>query len=291
MSGKKFPLKKFAHWRREQLGSMPPSGKRETPTFPVDWEEFNKMYFSSRHVVVEYSPLTQNRVLGSLALMGFYSALKVATEGSSVGMCNFGQKHGFPYCDDCMRKLTSKTRSYLFYTYNELPEKPLLADEWVLHANWSPIPDWSDNKQDGQVILEEIVNTKGFRTWLDKPKDDTKIVIGWEGKDQPQRKRKVLMAWDSRGKEGLDFLKENYKDDFVFIPYTKEKNMVDTWFENNDAMLDPGFDIKLMEPGLNQRKILLYVATNHLYAFREYARVFPEVVGQFLTKQELKELL
>lgn len=57
MSGKKFSFNDLAKWKRihGEIINCPGSPFSESSMFfPVDWCEFNKMFFSRRNVIVEY---------------------------------------------------------------------------------------------------------------------------------------------------------------------------------------------------------------------------------------------
>lgn len=287
MSGKKFDLKKLIQYKRKQLDCMPPDSDINVG-FPVDWDEFNKMFFSKRNVIVEYPQYAE---YSSLRLMGFYAGLKLAKEERSIGICNYGPRKGFPYTTDFARSLSSKfDGKNILYMHGSLPENPQLADEWILNAEWTPHPSYPGTPDsDGSEILNEIIKSNGFN-YPEVKNSDRRIIVGWEGKTK-RPKTKYVIAWDDRGKEELAKLEDEYSDQFVVIHYTEEKRLVDSWFAKNPTMVDPGFDIQLMNPGINPRKVLLYSATNHLYDFRNFARVLPDVVKEFMSTKELKELM
>ena len=77
----------------------------------------------------------------------------------------------------------------------------------------------------------------------------------------------------------------------MFIEYGREKEFVDKWFSGNDTMLDPMFDIGIMDRTLDMRKVLLYAATNHLNQFREWGRFNPELLEKCFSKDDIKELM
>ena len=117
-----------------------------------------------------------------------------------------------------------------------------------------------------------------------------RTLMGWEDKERKSNwSRKFIITWDNNGKKQLDAMVAKYPDQFLVIPYTKEKRMVDEWYESNETMVDPGFDIQLMDGSLDKRKVLLYAATNHLYDFRLFAKVLPDVVEKYITKDELRD--
>ena len=273
---KKFDLKKLVQLRNKQTGVIF-KDDRDSMDFPIDWEEFIKLFSSKQHVIVEYPDCN---VHGTELMMSFYSALK---------MCNYGQRHGFPYFPQFFKTISNMpVEDKLLFHYDVVPkrEKLKLHDEWIMNAEGSPSVLFGNA---ARSILEEIKATDGFKTY-DEEMADSKVVVGWEGMKQ-RRKKKVVVTWDTRDKKTIKWVMERYPDQFVFIPYTKEKRMVDKWYEINETIVDPGFDMKLMDPSIDARKALLYAATNHLHDFRRFARVLPEVVNEHLGKNELKCLL
>lgn len=300
MSGKKFSIGQLAKWRRTQYQSIPQPMDGYMP-FPVDWDEFNKLFFSKRNVIVEYPSQSS---YAALLMMGFYTALKVAKYNTYVGMCNYGAKNGFPYVMEFARRLTNKDVSdNVLFEYGTTPfsnyrNRVLECDEWIMNADWSttqPINLFppKDLPCDGSEILKKIHETKGFAE-LDVNEElwtANRTLMGWEDKERKRLNRRFVIMWDDRGKEPLAEVMAKYPDQFLVIPYSPEKRMVDEWFARNDTMVDPGFDIKLMDGSIDARKVLLYAATNHLYDFRKFAKTLPEAVEPYISKQELKELL
>ena len=94
MSGKKFSFNDLAKWKRIHGEIINYSGSpfyESSMFFPVDWSEFNKMFFSKRNVIVEYP---KEFYISTLCLMGFYSALKIAKRRINIGLCRFGRRNG-----------------------------------------------------------------------------------------------------------------------------------------------------------------------------------------------------
>ena len=290
MSGKKFELKKLLQLKRKQDAVV----KEYDPVscdFPVDWQELSKLFFSKRNVIVEYPG---NNPYGALKLAAFYVVLKMVREGASIGMCNYGQYNGFPYFHQFAKSISSKPTNdnLLTFHYEVIPKNPKKHDEWIMNADTSPTihARLNAHENEASLILEEIRRTQGFQTYNDQLFDNSRSIIGWEATKKP-RDKKVLVTWDIRDRTSIKWVMENYPDQFVLISYTKEKRMVDNWFRNNETMVDPSFDIQLLEPGIDVRKTLMYASTNHLNDFRNFARVLPEVVKEHITKDELKDLL
>ena len=298
MSSRKFSFKDLAKWRRMQLDCIDQPLDKNTP-FPVDWCEFNKMFSSRRNVIVEYQ--SQKYATSTQMLMGFYSSIKMAKDNACVGICEYFR--GFPGIRNFAKRLSNKNLddNIVFISsitpFKDYRNRVLECDEWIMNADWTTLlPSYpaDDFTYGGSLILNDIHTTKGLSE-LDVNKElwtSNKTLVGWEDKERKSKwSRKFIITWDNKGKEQLDAMVAKYPDKFLVIPYTKEKRMVDEWYESNETMVDPGFDIQLMNPEIDPRKVFLYVATNHLYDFRNFARVLPDVVKEFMSPKELKELM
>ena len=296
MSNKKFNFKDLAKWHRMQLDCIDQPVDKNI-SLPVDWCEFNKMFFSRRNVIVEYPG--QKYATSTKMLMGFYSSIKMAKDNSCVGICEYFR--GFPGIRKFAKKLSNKNLDdNVVFTSSITPFKDyrnrvLECDEWIMNADWTTLlPSYpqNDSTYGGSLILNDIHNTKGFSE-LDVNKElwmANRTLVGWEDKERKSPwRRKFIITWDNKGKEQLDEILAKYPDQFLVIPYTKEKRMVDKWYESNETIVDPGFDIQLMDGILDKRKVLLYVATNHLYDFRLFAKVLPDVVEKYITKDEMRD--
>ena len=294
MSGRKFSFKDLAKWRRMQLECIDQPLDKNTP-FPVDWCEFNKMFSSRRNVIVEYQ--SQKYATATQMLMGFYSGVKMAKDNVCVGLCEY-TRNGFPGIRNFAKKLSNKNLddNVLFTSsstpFNDYKNRVLECDEWIMNVGDSYGLDYL-TEINLTIILKAIYDTKGFSE-LDVNKElwtSNRILMGWKEKKRKSNwSRKFIITWDNKSKRQLDEMLAKYPDQFLVIPYTREKQMVDKWYESNETIVDPGFDIQLMDGSIDKRKAFLYVATNHLYDFRMFARVLPDVVGKYITKHELKEL-
>lgn len=298
MSGKKFSFKDLVKWSKTQRDLLVQNyGNQDmlAKGLLVDWCEFNKMFFSRRNVIVLYPP---GMYTNALMLAGFYSSLKVAKFKTSIGLCNFGSRIGFPSVIEFAKKIVNRPIMDGLVIYNNEPtpfqayrNRVLECDEWILNADWGPVKE--HDRCSGETILKWIDSTNGF-TEFDVNMDlynSNRILVGWEDLEKPP-KRKFVVVWEDgeAGRNALAQVMENYPDKFLVVDYAKEKRMVDRWYASNETMVDPGFDIQLMDGSLDQRRVLLYVATNHLYDFRKFARVLPYAVEKHLSKDELKEL-
>lgn len=293
MSGKKFSFKDLAKWRQMQLDCFDQPWNKNM-SLPIDWCEFNQMFSSKKNVILVYPP---GMYTNSLMLVGFYSSLKMAKFGTSIGLCNFGSRIGFPYVLEFAKKIVNKPSmdELVLYTHESTPfqsYKNMLfdIDEWIMNADWGPMNIRGDCS--GKTIMEWIDSTNGL-TEFDANMDlynSNRVLVGWEGLENPP-KRKFVVAWEESeaGRNALAQVMEKYPDKFLVVDYTKEKHMVDKWYNKNETMVDPEFDIQLMDENLDKRKVLLYAATNHLYDFRQFARVLPDVVEKNITRDELRD--
>ena len=298
MSGKKFNFKDLAKWSKTQRDLLIYNYDIQdvmSRGLLVDWCEFNKMFFSRRNVIVLYPP---GMYTNALMLAGLYSSLKVAKFGTHIGMCNFGSRIGFPSVIEFAKKIVNRPDLDKLVIYNNEPtpfqayrNRVLECDEWILNAAWGPVKE--HDKCSGETIIKWIDSTNGFSEF-DVNMDlfnNNRVLVGWEGLKKPPR-RKFVVAWEDgeAGRNALAQLMEKYPAKFLVVEYAKEKRMVDEWYNKNETMVDPEFDIQLMDESLDKRKVFLYVATNHLYDFRMFAKVLPDVVEKYITKDELRDL-
>lgn len=299
MSGKKFKFKDLAKWSKTQRDLLVQHYDNQdvmSVGLLVDWCEFNKMFFSRRNVIVLYPP---GMYTNALMLAGLYSSLKVAKSGTHIGMCNFGSRIGFPFVIEFAKKIVNKPGMDGLVIYNREPtpfqayrNRVLECDEWILDAGWGPAKE--HDKCSGETILKWIDSTNGLSEF-DVNMDlynSNRVLFGWEGLEKSPR-RKFVVAWEDgeAGRNALAQVMEKYPDKFLVVEYAKEKRMVDEWYSKNETIVDPEFDIQLMDRSLDQRRVLLYAASNHLYDFRKFAKTIPEAVEPYISKQELKELL
>ena len=291
MSKKKIDFKKFSSIRRT-LSNINPyhsdTRDRSLGCIPVDLGEFNKLLFSSRPVVVE---CPYSRWENGDALMGLYAALRAAKFNRKIGvLVDFGDANFLldPSFYNALCKVTDwkevSRRLRLVRDGKELDFSQ--ADDWIFYTNWSEKRFEIDSTANAAMDTLRFINdTKGFKdlekTFIEEPK-----YVG-ERFDYP---KKVVILWDATNKEVYECLKRDYGKRFVFIDYTKEKELVDDWFDNNETLIDPTFDIMIMDNGIDQRSLFHYIATNHLYKLREYAKVLPEVVRKHFTDDELRDL-
>lgn len=288
MSKRKYDYRKLSNIRRRLAKYLYES--EYTCLLPIDWSEFNQLYFSNRPVVVECpSSVWSNGIF----LMALVSAMSMAYDHRRVGFFASGDdSHTSGIADIYYNVLANKKdktprncRNILFREFHGLNFDQ--ADDWMFFMNFSHgLNEYADENYTKQ-FLEVLESTDGFKSG-DFAKE---VKPRFYGEVTPPRKTATVL-WDiSRGKELLDTIKEKYNRAFVFIEYGREKEFVDRWFSENDTMLDPMFDIAIMDSSLDMRKVLLYAATNHLYKFREWSRFNPELLEKCFTKDDIKELM
>lgn len=282
MSKKKIDFKKFFSIKRTLSRENPwhqDMRDRCLGSIPVDLGEFNKLLFSSRPVVVE---CPHSRWENGDALMGLYAALRSSKFNRKIGVladygdANFLLDPSF-YNALCKVKDWKETTSRMRLVRDGKELDFSQADDWIFYIG---LKLTANVEMD---TLRLIASTKGFKDI----EVSTDIRYVGQKFDYP---KKVVILWDATNKEVYKCLKRDYGKRFVFIDYTKEKELVDNWFDSNETMLDPTFDIMIMDNGIDQRSLFHYVATNHLYKLREYAKVLPEVVCKHFTNDELRDL-
>lgn len=288
MSKKKWGWKKLSDFRHKLTRENSDWFNHPLGSIPVDWDEFNKLYFSSRPVVVE-CPYDQWVSAGD-DLMSLYAALRMAKDNRRVAVLAHGGDCGALMSDRFYDAIVHKKdwkpkvdRLARFRNSNQM--NPDSADDWIAYANWSEISNCiGDDKtvMMGLNVLEWIETTHGFKDFV--------------GNHAPHYYRhtiypkKFVVLWDSLNQTAYKELKEKFGKKFLFLDYTREKKKVDDWFKENDTILDPMFDISISEPGLDMKKVFVYLATNHLLHLRAYAKLFPETIAQYFTKEELGEM-
>ena len=282
MSKKKWGWKKLASIRGKLSSGYAIDGivpeRNVFDNIPIDWYEFNQLYFSSRPAVVECPNLMW--YYGD-HLMALFSALRMSRDNRRVAVVSqtfdaVAVKTDIFYNSFVMKK-DWKARRERFSKFNHVSGIDMdVADDWIAYANWT------NDASIASEVLEWIERTNGFKD-IKEPEHPSYY-------RQTVFPKKFVVLWDSTNKKDYLKLKEKFGKKVLFLDYTHEKEMVDEWFVENHAMLDPMFDIKFMEPGLNMKKVYAYIATNHLPKMREYAKLFPEIVEQYFTKDELSEM-
>ena len=288
MGNRKYDYRKLSNIKKNLVTHTWES--EHSTDIPVDWSEFNQLYFSSRPVVVECpSEIWSN----GTCLMAMTAGMSMAYDHRRVGFFASGDdSYTSSLADIYYDVLVNKKdkvcragRNTLFREFNRLDFDQ--ADDWMFFMNFSHgFAERADENYTKQ-FLEVLESTDGFKSG-DFAKE---IKPRFYGEITPPRKT-VTVLWDiSKGKELLDTIKEKYNSAFVFIEYGREKEFVDKWFSKNGSMLDPMFDIAIMDRSLDMRKVLLYAATNHLYKFREWGKMNPELLSKCFSKYDIKDLM
>ena len=283
MSGAKWGLKKLGNLRQKinhEHIFRPNDVVDGIGDIPITWHEYNKMYFSSRPVVVE---CPCGRWQQGDQLMAFYATMRQVFTCRKVGIFSTRYDAREATSDSYYEALWGlgphrvclpKGERLVHLIRNEPTEDklPTIADDWIMYS-------FGATPTQAESIMKVIDESDGFKKW-----DDEKFrrKSFWE---VGPKKKVVILA--GRGAEDIyPKLKEKWGKRFVFIDYTPEKELVDNWYVENKSIVDPMFDILISEPYIDKRKVFLYVATNHLYNLREYVKLFPEVVGNFFTMNE-----
>ena len=282
MSKKKWGFKKLAFIRGKlSRGYAIEDVVPERDSFdgiPIDWYEFNQLYFSSRPVVVE---CPHSMWESGDHLMALYSALRMDRDNRRVAVVSQTFDAASVKTDMFYNSITLKkdwkAKMERLALFNHVSGIDMdVADDWIAYANWT------NDASIASGVLEWIEKTNGFKD-IKEPEHPRYY-------RQTVFPHKFVVLWDSTNKKDYLKLKEKFGKKVLFLDYTHEKEMVDEWFLENNTILDPVFDIKFMEPGLNLKKVYAYIATNHLQSLREYAKLFPEIVEQHFTKDELSEM-
>ena len=253
--------------------------------FPIDWSEFNKLYSTSAPVVVRCPRRCWDKVEGFLA---FYAGLRAVRDDRVVGVVtdNFFANHSIlRNAVDAISpaKGYGIMRDNIFDVKDPLQMSVNDADDWVFALNWGATEPLSPLCYNSLKVLNA---SNGFKAW------DDEIYRAQVFFGEPMRPRKkVVVFWSSEDDKFFPQTKEKYKDRFLFIDYTREKQLVDEWFDGNETMLDPMFDIMIMDTGLDLRKVFMYAASNYLRGFKEYAKVFPDTVGRYIGERAFKAFM
>lgn len=282
MSKKKWGFKKLASIREKlskgyAIEDVLPEGS-VFDRIPIDWYEFNQLYFSSRPVVVE-CPHTMWH--NGDHLMALFSALRMSRDNRRVAIVSQKFDAVAVKTDTFYNSLTLKkdwkSKMERLALFNHVSEIDMnVADDLIAYANWT------NDASIASEVLEWIERTNGFKDIEESehPRYYRQTVFP----------KKFVVLWDSTNKKAYLKLKEKFGKKVLFLDYTHEKEMVDEWFVENKTIVDPVFDIKIMDPGLNLKKVYAYIATNHLPKLREYAKLFPETMEKYFTKEELGEM-
>ena len=290
MSAKKFDFKYLGSLHRK-VQKRPEDGDMPIGNIQVDWSEFNLMYFIRRPVVVE---CPHGNWGSGDNLMALYGAMKMAFDNRTLGVFASSSDAYNLLSDDLYNSLVPRSKwrpkkDRMVMMKQRESFNVSLAEDWVFYVNFSDTfnyPGIEGLPEATAAALAIMDESRGFVDW----KGADAVKPRWYG-ESVFNTHKIVLLWDSRYPEHLGRIKERYGKQFVFIEYGKEKAFVDGWFKENQTMLDPMFDIRLMEPGMDMKKVLLYAATNYLYKFREWGRFNPELLEKCFKKDDIKDLM
>lgn len=281
MGGRKFEISRLTKIRKQIVGALKDNDyftnddKKFSCQLCVDWDEFNKLYFSKRHSVIQ-CPMISNRCEYGVNAISLYIAMKMA----------FGLKK--------VNVITDNFTS-LEYQINEF-YKAIVPNKNIDGRN-GRLNTFSAYSIKLSSILdcdEIVVIPFSYSNVLTKPLN---VIIDFTLNVLSKHKRSdvklTILAPDIKVNDDDDGvlyneLKKRFPD-FLYFDYTNEKKFVDDWFVSNDTLIDPEFDIKVTDPTLDKKKVWRYIATNHKYKFREYCKFDKEFVMKNMSMNELKE--
>lgn len=281
MGGRKFEISRLTKIRKQIVGALKDNDyftnddKKFSCQLCVDWDEFNKLYFSKRHSVIQ-CPMILNRCEYGVNAISLYIAMKMA----------FGLKK--------VNVITDNFTS-LEYQINEF-YKAIVPNKNIDGRN-GRLNTFSAYSIKLSSILdcdEIVVIPFSYSNVLTKPLN---VIIDFTLNVLSKHKRSdvklTILAPDIKVNDDDDGvlyneLKKRFPD-FLYFDYTNEKKFVDDWFVSNDTLIDPEFDIKVTDPTLDKKKVWRYIATNHKYKFREYCKFDKEFVMKNMSMNELKE--
>ena len=292
MGGRKFEISRLTSIRKRIVGAFKDNEcNNEDSKFScqvcVDWNEFNKLYFSKRHSVIQ-CPVISNRTESGINAISLYAAMKMAFDLKKVNII----------MNDGIFDLV-KYRVNEFY--NEIiPSKNTYELNERLTA-FSPYSTklLSSMRNCDEIVMIPFTYSRNSRNILNFT--DSKWLLHFIGfilnelfksENRVDVKLTILAhaskAKDDYGEVLYDELKKRYPD-FLYFDYTNERKFVDDWFESNDTLIDPEFDIKVTDPTLDKKKVWRYIATNHKYKFREYCKLDKDFVLKNMPMKELNE--
>ena len=281
MSGKKFEISRLTNIRMQVVRALKNNEyyNNEDSKFScqvcVDWDEFNKLYFSKRPSVIHCHEIAHRCWCDNgYNFISLYAAMKMALD---------------------MKKVHVITRDH-YYPFNIMTQVKDFYDAVVPTKNicrWSEIvnlfsdaycPSFSDICKCDEIVVVPGTYIIDYE-WLSS-------LFNELSKPEHRGVKLTMLIHDTKindeSKVHYNELKKRFPD-FLYFDYTNEKKFVDDWFENNDTLIDPEFDIKVTDPELDKKKVWRYIATNHKYKFREYCKFDKEFVMKNMPMKELKE--
>lgn len=277
MSGKKFEISRLTKIRMQVVRALKNNEyyNNEDSKFScqvcVDWDEFNKLYFSKRHSVI-YCPEISDRCDTGYNFISLYAAMKMALDMKKVHVIT--RDHDYPF--------NIMTQVKDFYDA-VVPTKNICRWSEIVNL-FSDCPSFSDICKCDEIVVFPSIYIIDYE-WLFG-------LFNELSKPEHRGVKLTMLIHDTKtndeSKVHYNELKKRFPD-FLYFDYTNEKKFVDDWFANNDTLMDPEFDIKVLDPELDKKKVLRYMATNHKYKFREYCKFDMEFVMKYMSMKELKE--
>ena len=257
--------------------------------FPVDFKELSDIFSTKKNVIIQCPHHLWDN---GDTLMSFYSAVKEVLDCRKIGLIAGyydapGIKNGGYY--NALSNATNPLDAWKrVLNWNSGTCHCWQADEWMMYIPGSKDRTFNSLPSISISFIDMLEESEGFKQWQEETKRISKTTFDICN----QRERtKVVVLMDMNLKDKYEEFKQKYPRQFMFIDYTPEKELVDEWLYGHleRKFLDPEFDIRMM--GLDQKKVLMYAASNYLYKFREYARTMSYVVKEHMPKKALREFL
>lgn len=292
MGGRKFEISRLTKIRKRIVGAFKDNEFYNNDDFKfscqvcVDWNEFNKLYFSKRHSVIQ-CPEISNRTEFGINTISLYAAMKMAFDLKKVNVI---------MNDGIFNLFKHQVNEF----YNEIiPNK----NTYELNERLTTFSTYSTKllssiRNCDEIVVIPFTYSRHLRNIINL--NDSKWVLNFIDftlnelfKSENRGVKLTILAHDIKAKDDegevlYNELKKRFPD-FLYFDYTNEKKFVDDWFENNDTIIDPEFDIKVTDPTLDKKKVWRYISTNHKYKFREYCKLDKEFVLKTMPMKELNE--
>lgn len=244
--------------------------EKDAPKFvwgmPVEWNEFNKVYHGKSNFVIS---VPHDMFELGIKMVGMYSAMKMAFDNRFVGVFTRWREvldWIEPVYDSIVLNKDRKSRKERFIRQYHDAKIPREVDDVVYYLHDDPLFDLKHI----EYALDAIQTKNGWNDWKTK---------------------KLVIVIDSEMKDVIEGLKSSFPGCFRYIEYDEEKSIVDKWCGTEESFIDPMFDMKLLDNRLNLKHLFLYMATNHRYRFREYARFNREMLDRYFNREDIAELM
>ena len=269
MGGKKFEISRLVNIRKKIEANYTNVYSKFSCQVCLDWDEFNKLYFSKRNSVVQGLGTTS----AGISTISIYVAMKMAFDMKKVHI---------------VTKYSSFISQFNEFYNVIVPNKNITG--WKGRLDSCSYTS-SHPQFDTICNCDEIVMISDEYTSASQELDFIDALLMELARPEHRNVKFTILTHDNDhiDSESLHtVLKERFPE-FLFFDYTKEKEFVDNWFDKNDTLIDPEFDIKVLDPTLDKKQIWRYIATNHKYKFREYCKMDREFVTKDMPMKELKD--